>query len=212
MTRIILVRHGQSEANLSKTFAGNTDAPLTAIGRAQAEAVAAYLFKREKIDVVITSDLSRARDTGAAVAKRFQAPHLLAPALREIAAGEWEGESYEYLDTRYSEARALWKTDLKNAYCTGGETLREVFARVSAALQRILEEHEGKTVLIASHWTPILCAVCYLHGKDLDSVSDFPSPTTCSLQFFRYENGNFTTEALNVTDHLGELHSAYHQA
>lgn len=212
MTRIILVRHGQSEANLSESFAGNTDAPLTAIGKAQAAAVAAYLLDREKIDIVIASDLSRARDTGAAVASRFGIPLQLDPALREIAAGEWEGKRYEYLNAHYSEARALWKTDLKNAYCTGGETLRDVFARVSAALQRILAEHEGKTVLIASHWTPILCAVCYLHGKDLESISDFPSPTNCSLQFFRYENGKFETEALNVTDHLGELHSIYHQA
>ena len=68
-TTFYFVRHGESEANAAQRFAGQTDSPLTDLGRRQAQAVADALAA-VRFDRVVSSDLSRARDTALAIARR----------------------------------------------------------------------------------------------------------------------------------------------
>ena len=113
MTRLIIVRHGQSEANLAHLFAAHTDAKLTEIGRAQAEALAEQLSKTEKIDAVYASDLSRATDTVAPTAARFGLTVIPDEKLREIRAGDWENLPFGELrvNPAYSEDYRMWAED-----------------------------------------------------------------------------------------------------
>ena len=69
MTRIILIRHGQSIANFIGKFAGHSDFDLTELGHRQAELAAGYLLKNEKIDKIYASDLLRAYNTAVPTAK-----------------------------------------------------------------------------------------------------------------------------------------------
>ena len=210
MTRLIMIRHGQSEANKARIFAGFTDAPLSDKGREQAAAAAAYLREHEQIDAVYASDLSRATETARFTAEAFSLPIHPERGLREIFAGEWEGKRFDELDVEYPEDRARWKNDLANAFCTGGESIAEVFDRVLRTVTRIAEKNEGKTVLLACHWTPVLIAICAALGLGCDRIGECEEPKNASISIIRYENGKFSPERLNITEHLGELAERAH--
>lgn len=210
MTRIIMIRHGQSEANKARVFAGYTDAPLSEKGHAQAQAAAAYLLANERIDAVYASDLSRATETARYTADAFGLSLHTDSALREIFAGEWEGKNFDDLDAEYPEDRHRWKNDLPHAYCTGGETIAEVFERVVRTVTRIAKENEGKTVLIAAHWTPVLTMICTAEGFNISHIGACTEPKNASLSILRFENGVFYPERLNITEHLGDLAERAH--
>ncbi|MBU6423779.1 MAG: phosphoglycerate mutase family protein, partial [Chloroflexi bacterium] len=86
-TTLYFVRHGESEANAARRYAGQADSPLTERGRQQAEAVAAAL-RGVRLDRVVSSDLSRARDTAAAIAREHGLAVEVFPELREVDVGE----------------------------------------------------------------------------------------------------------------------------
>lgn len=148
-TVIYLVRHGESEANAAGRFAGQTDSPLTALGRAQAEAVAETLAGLP-FDRVISSDLSRTRDTAVAIAKRHGVEVEAFPELREIDVGEAAGR-------RFEEIRGLpgWEDDdgATGGFVQwpGGESLSRVVERVLGTVGRIVAESPGKTICIVGH-------------------------------------------------------------
>ena len=205
MTRLILIRHGQSEANKGIWWAGHTDAPLTELGHAQAEAAARYLKAHEHIDAVYSSDLSRAMNTARPTAKAFGLTVTPEVGLREIFSGEWEEQPFSVIDTKYAADRSLWFTDLANACCTGGETIAALYDRVIATVTRIAAENDGKTVLLAAHWTPILAMICHALGRPRAEIGDCPEPANASLQIIKFENGCFSPERLNITAHLNEI-------
>lgn len=205
MTRLILVRHGRSEANLKNTFAGYTDAALSDLGKRQAEAVADHLAATEHIDAVYASDLSRAVDTALPTAKRFGLTVKTDKDLREIFAGVWENMTFEDILEQYHADRVRWIEDLGNSYCTGGETVKEVAARVERALVRIAKENDGRTVMIAAHWTPIYCAFCLATNTPLEKIRTLPSPLNCAVSLFTYENDKFAPVYINDDAHLSDI-------
>ena len=204
MTRLIIVRHGQSEANLAHLFAAHTDAKLTEIGRAQAEALAEQLSKTEKIDAVYASDLSRATDTVAPTAARFGLTVIPDEKLREIRAGDWENLPFGELrvNPAYSEDYRMWAEDTANCRCTGGESVRELYDRVVTEVLEIAKRHDGKTVLIGTHWTPVAAVISHTMCGSADCVSQKLNPINAALQIFRYEDGKLTLEVSNFDEHL----------
>lgn len=143
-TTFYFVRHGESEGNAARVFTGQRDSPLTARGRQQAEAVAEELAK-VKFDRIVSSDLSRTRDTAEVIARRHGIPVEIIPELREINVGDRTG-------TPFDEARGLpnWSDDGFVAW-PGGETLEQVLARTLGAIDRLTRESSGKTVLVVGH-------------------------------------------------------------
>ena len=101
MTRLIFIRHGQSEANQQNRFAGQTNVPLTELGKAQARCAAEYITKREKIDKIYSSDLQRAHNTALPTSKLTGIPINDATELREICAGVWEGRLASEIEIEY---------------------------------------------------------------------------------------------------------------
>jgi broad specificity phosphatase PhoE len=138
------VRHGESEANAARRFAGRTDSRLTERGREQAEAVAKALAKIP-FDRIVSSPLSRCRDTALVIARRHQLPVDLEPDLVEIDVGERTG-------TPFDEARGLpeWSDDGFVAW-PRGETLDQVLARAHRVITRIASENAGQRVLVVGH-------------------------------------------------------------
>ena len=111
MTKMIFVRHGQSEANLAEIFAGHTDIPLTDLGKRQAENTAQFL-KDYPIDVIYSSDLLRAMQTAEPTARMHGMEILPDERLREIYAGEWEGVTFAALMEKYpTEFGEVWRFD-----------------------------------------------------------------------------------------------------
>jgi len=141
---LYFVRHGESEANAARRFAGRTDSPLTARGREQAEAVSDALAGVH-FDRIVSSPLARCRDTAVVIARRHGLTVDLEPDLVEIDVGERTG-------TPFDEARGLpnWRDDGFVAW-PGGETLDQVIERALRAIDRIVTRDAGKTVLVVGH-------------------------------------------------------------
>jgi probable phosphoglycerate mutase len=147
LARLIVVRHGESAANRQRVFAGQSDSPLTAAGRAQAEAVADALA-REPIARVIASDLSRARDTAEAIARRHGLTVETARALREWDVGELVGLDREATQRRYGDVRPFFEPGSR---VPGGESFEEVVARVTAFVDALVPASLGRTVCLVAH-------------------------------------------------------------
>ncbi len=205
MTRIILVRHGRSMANVADIFAGITETPLTPHGLLQAQAVANYLFEHEKIDKVYASPLSRAMDTVRPTAERFGLSVIPDKGLIEVNGGRWEGLSFAALAEKYPEDFEPWISSTPvNASPTEGESTREVYARVVACIKRIAKENEGKTVLIGSHMTPVRALLVEALFGTVEAYTRKVAVPNASLHILRYENGALTPEKISITEHLGE--------
>lgn len=209
MTKLLFIRHGQSESNLAGSFTGSTDVALTDMGLRQAEATAEYIVSTYAVDGVYASDLQRAFNTGKAVADRLGLEVHPHQGLREIFAGEWEGKSFLYLLEAYPETFAgVWRHDVGNAACDGGESVAQLRERVSAAVREIAEANPGKTLVIATHATPIRCMECICQGKSLAEMQFVPWVTNASVTEIHYENGIFTEVISSYDKHLEGMISA----
>jgi broad specificity phosphatase PhoE/ribonuclease HI len=153
-TRLLLLRHGQTELSLQRRYSGRGNPALTDLGRRQADAAAKYLAQRGGIDAVIASPLLRAHDTAAAAAKALGLDVVVDDDLIETDFGDWEGLTFTEAAERDPELHRSWLGDTKVAP-PGGESFDAVHHRVRRARNRIIAEHGGATVLVVSHVTPV---------------------------------------------------------
>jgi probable phosphoglycerate mutase len=153
-TRMLLVRHGQTELSLARRYSGRGDPPLTPTGLAQAAAVADRLARVETIAAVLTSPLARARQTAAAIAVTTGAPVVVRDDLTETDFGAWEGLTFAEAAARDPEIHRAWLAD-PSLPTPGGESFDAVHDRVARAGERIVAEYGGATVVVVSHVTPV---------------------------------------------------------
>lgn len=204
MTKLYLIRHGESQANLSRSFAGSYNIDLTEKGKEQAERVPLY-FVDKQVDCIFSSDLLRAYNTALPLAKERGIDIIKCRALREISAGQWEARTFAEIMEKYAEDYDVWLHDIGKARCTGGESSAELGARVYAAIARIVRENEGKTVVITTHATPIRAMVALLKTGSVDGMKDFPWVPNASVTEITYADGMFTLDGIGCTDHLDGL-------
>jgi probable phosphoglycerate mutase len=153
-TTTVLLRHGETPLSGERRYAGRGDIPLTATGLEQAAAAAARLAARGGIDLIVTSPLRRTRQTADAVAAATGVPLVVGDGWAETDFGEWEGLSHAEAERGWPEQMAAWLSDT-GAAPPGGESFAATSDRVLAALDTLLAEHAGSTVLVVSHVTPI---------------------------------------------------------
>jgi probable phosphoglycerate mutase len=147
-SRLILVRHGESEGNRDRVFTRTPEVPITDAGRAQARMAAAWIAARYAPIAVVSSPFTRARQTADIVAEALALPVRVEVDLRERSYGMLAGEPYSAArgSPGYDPARYwLW--------CPpgGGETLVDVGARAGAALDRVARGHPRDDVVVVSH-------------------------------------------------------------
>ena len=149
MTRLLVVRHGQTQFNAEHRYLGALDPELNATGVAQAEALRAAL--PAQLDAVLCSPLRRAWQTAEIICDdRDWTPQVHAD-FRERHVGVFEGLTQKEACTLYP---ALWAQNITrqwHAAPTGGETIAEVVDRVSHGLKVIAEQHKGQTVALVAH-------------------------------------------------------------
>lgn len=208
MTTLLIIRHGQSVSNIKGVFTGNLDLSLTEQGLQQAAITADYIVSNFQVDEVYASDLCRASDTGKAVADRLGLPVHTDRRLREIYAGQWEGRSFNDLTENFS-SYTVWRTDIGNCVTDGGESVAQLSERVLEAFTEIAKNNEGKTVVIATHATPIRALQCYCEGKTLAQMKDVPWVTNASVTTVVYENGTLRLQEACHDAHLGSIVSRF---
>ena len=205
MTKLYFIRHGESVANLAGQFAGSFDVPLTEKGRAQALATAAYL-RNVPFAAVYTSDLTRAYDTGRAVAQSHRIPVCTTDQLREIYAGDWEGKPYQQLETEYPASYHVWRTQIGLAQCPNGESVAQLQERIRRCVEEIVRNHPNESICIATHATPIRVMECVWRNISLDNMHTIPWVSNASVTIVEYdEHGVGRLIARDIHDHLGDL-------
>ncbi len=163
MTKLCLVRHGQTDWNLEGRYQGQSDVPLNESGRAQAAALAKQL-QRQCFAGICPSDLKRARETSEIIAGCLHLPVTPEPRLREINQGKWEGQLVDVIKDRYARLWLERLVDPVHVRPPGGETVGEVASRVADALDEISTLHPRKPMLIVSHGLALATALCRVHG------------------------------------------------
>ncbi len=204
-TTLIYVRHGQSEANLSAVFTGQSDVPLTPLGQRQAALTADYL-RAFPVRRVYASDLHRAMQTAEPTAVRHGLAVIPTAELREVNAGSWEGMPFEEIDRRYPVEFGTWLQDIASARCPGGETVAEVARRVTDCVNRIVADNRGSCVALFSHATPLRVLWCHWQGLPLLEASHVPWCSNASVTVVEYDDAlrpNIVRYGYDA--HLGDL-------
>ena len=153
-TRLLLLRHGQTELSVQRRYSGRGNPALTEVGCRQAEAAAQYLAQRGGIVAVVSSPLQRAYDTAAAATKALGLDVTVDDDLIETDFGVWEGLTFTEAAERDPELHRRWLRDTSTTP-PDGESFDDVLERVCRARERVIAAHQGATVLVVSHVTPI---------------------------------------------------------
>lgn len=204
MTTLLLIRHGESEANRNNIFAGQIDPPLQQRGVKQAELTAKYIMDNYKLDRIYSSDLQRAYNTAMCLSKLSGLDVIKDKGLREMDAGEWEGMLFDELPVRYPGEFGVWMEDIGKAACPGGETVSELSKRVMNTLLKIAMENEGKTVAVATHATPVRVAQSIIETGTIDRMNDFAWVSNASVTVLVYD-GTWKVVRASIDEHLDEL-------
>lgn len=205
MTRIILVRHGESEANIQGVLAGHHDVSLTALGVDQAEQTAAHLASWQ-INAVYSSDLMRAMQTAKPHAERRGIPVIPEPRFREIFCGAWEGLSYAYLTTAERERFVGQFQDNFGLFkMPDGEGIEEGGYRMYHALIEIARRHEGQTVLIASHGAVLRALWCIMRGVAPHEWAKWPFPSNASYSVAEFDGNTLVAGDYSCDSHLSAV-------
>ncbi len=153
-TRLLLLRHGQTELSVERRYSGHGDPELTPLGHAQAAGAAARLARVPDVAAVLTSPLQRARQTAALVAQATGAPLHVRERLIETDFGAWEGLTFAEARARDPQLHAEWLGSEEVAP-PGGESFATVGRRIEAERAELVKEYPGTTLVLVTHVTPI---------------------------------------------------------
>lgn len=202
--RLIVVRHGETRYNIQNRITGQSDVPLSPLGERQAELVGAYLAK-EKIDLIVSSDLHRARATAHAIARPHNLPIQDDADLREIAMGEWEGHNGEEISARFADSQTQWRaTPATYAIPGGGETITQVHTRIARAVERWYAQYPDATVVWTTHGGFIGLLACHLLELDINRRWQFRHDNASITEFW-IKPERVIMVHLNETAHLANI-------
>ena len=203
MTKVILVRHGQTQWNLEMKYQGHCDVALTDKGVEQAR-LAGKRLAGEDISAVYASDLCRAFKTAECIAKEHNLPVTAIPGLREINFGEWEGLTFQGLSSELTEAMANLFIHPDEIVIPGGETFREVKERATSALAKLVTKHPNQTIVVVSHGGTIrtlLCAALNIHLNYLWNIKQ----DNTAINMLEYYDEQVIVTLVNDVHHLDNI-------
>ncbi|MBW2982954.1 histidine phosphatase family protein [Candidatus Woesearchaeota archaeon] len=196
--RLIIVRHGETHANLNDVTQGHRNTQLTPRGKAQARKVAERL-KDERIDAAYTSDLDRALHTTQEILNHHPATELVTtPLLREQAKGIHEGRPHKERDRLLEETGTpfhKWQPE-------GGESLGDVQDKAISFLKTLEEQHINHNVLVVSHGGPIACMLTSLHDEPLEAFHRHMPRKNTAVTIIDLDGGKPSFRRVNCSRHL----------
>ncbi len=204
MTRIILIRHGQTAWNKVERIRGQVDIPLDETGLAQARATAKRVAEDWQPSAVVSSPLQRAVQTAEIIAHEVGQEVSPEPGLLDIDFGEWQGLSPTDIRDRWPKTATAWLSAPHTVSFPGGESLDCVKQRSMAALQALIERYSGEEIVAVAHTVVnrvVMCAVLGLDNSHYWRIGQ----DTCAINVFRWHRGAFYVDSLNDTCHLRRL-------
>ena len=151
-TRVLCIRHGETDWNAAGRWQGNAPVPLNEIGRAQSAALGRYLASNgTRLAALYSSDLPRAWQTAQAIAEALRLTVQPEPRLREIDLGDWQGLTREEVLAWDADRYAAYRADWRTIPAPNGESRVALKARARAAFDDIAARHPGQTVGLVTH-------------------------------------------------------------
>ena len=199
MTRIIIVRHGETDWNVGEVFRGRLDIGLNETGLAQAEALGQHLADIN-VKAVYSSPLKRALDTAGAIASHYQLEVGIARGLVDFNYGAWQGLTQQEVKERYAELYPRWLAEPHLVTMPDGESLDDVVERVRQVVETVVASHEG-TVVLVSHRVVNKVLICSLLGLDSSHFWNIRQDVA-GMTVFEYEGNQFTLIQHNDISHL----------
>ncbi len=203
MTKIYLVRHGQTAWNREEIFRGRADIPLNEIGFREAELIGEYL-KGMDIHVIYTSPLSRAKETARRIAQFFNLKVQLLIGIIDMRFGKWEGRSLQEVQKTDRELYQQWREKPHIVRLPEGESLDEVRVRAMAALEGVIQYHHGMNIVLVSHRVVNKVIICGILGIDNSHFWQI-GQDTAAINLIQFKEGKYILSLLNETCHLKPL-------
>jgi probable phosphoglycerate mutase len=200
VTRVIAVRHGETDWNAEMRMQGQLDSKLSARGRWQASRVAAAL-EGEGIEAVFASDLSRAFDTATAIADRLDLPIVVDTGLRERSFGVFQGFTYAEIDARWPAEALRWRRHDPDFGPPEGEVLRDFCQRSVATTTRIAAGQGGRTIAVVTHGGVLDCLYRAASRVDLAAPRSWELGNA-AINRLLYTAQGFTLVGWSDTSHL----------
>jgi len=200
MSEILLLRHGETLWNIEGRIQGHGDSPLSAEGLAQADALARRLVA-ERPDVLYTSDLGRARQTMAPIARATGLAPRIDPALRERCYGVFEGRTWPEIERDFPQEYAQHLSGSPQVRAQGGESMLEFHERAVGALTRIAESAADGKVVIVAHGGVLGMLYRHIANIPLAAPRTYAMPNA-SINRFSFKSGLWCLIAWGDLSHL----------
>jgi len=199
-TTVLLVRHGQTNSNVSGFYMGWSDEDLDEAGHTQARRLSSRL-SGWPIASVYTSPLRRAYTTAAILAE----PHLLElnvlDDLIELGLGDWQGLHMDEIKRRWPDVWQQSRIDPSEVTMPNGESFRQVTERAVRVFESVVGSNPGKQVVIVTHEVVVKVIVAHVLGVSNSMYRRF-EVNNASLSVIRVANGNSRLITLNDTSHV----------
>lgn len=204
-SRLLLVRHGETEWNRQTRFQGQIDVPLNDNGRAQSQKAAEFL-KDIPIDFAVTSTMLRPKETAEIILKSHPNVQLEEhPDLREISHGLWEGKLEAEIEQMYPGQLHQWRDFPASVQMPEGENLQQVWDRAIPAWQSIVAKAGSRTGLVVAHDATNKVILCHILGLELEDFWKIKqgNGAVTVIDYPQGPDGPPVLQALNITTHLG---------
>ena len=197
MTRLALIRHGETIWQAEHRYAGSIDIPLGPRGLEQAERLANWASSADLVAIWV-SPLLRARETAAPSERVTGLTARVDSRLREIHFGRGEGLTETEIKQSFPQAFAAFEADPAVHYLPGGEDPREVALRAIECFREVETMHPRGRVLVVTHNTLIRVALCQLLGVPLSKYRTvFPTIANGALSEIGLQDGRFSLLKFN---------------
>ncbi len=199
MTRLILIRHGETDYNLRNRYCGFSNPSLNKSGIWQSKKLADRLANI-KVEGIYSSDLKRTVETAKIIFKNNSIEQL--PEFREMNFGIFEGLQYDEIIKKYSRLYKNWINNPIKVKIPQGEILRDLDKRVKKRLSFILSQHKNRKIALVTHGGPIRVILC---GALKFSPNSFwkIKQDIAALNVIDYpENSSPTVVKMNDSSHL----------
>ena len=202
-TEITIVRHGETMWNVEQRIQGQHNSKLTENGTLQAELVGKALVKRE-FDVLISSDLERAAETAGIINKQLSLPLTYNANLRERSFGILEGKTLSEIKKQYPHEYTSYKSREPKFVIPEGESIEQLFVRVTSAIEEIARKYQNEKVLIVSHGLVLEMMMYKTFSIALDKPRNF-SINNSSISSFYIDGHHWFLKEWGVIEHLVSL-------
>ncbi|MFQ6016295.1 MAG: histidine phosphatase family protein [Anaerolineae bacterium] len=201
-TRLILVRHGETEWNRTERFQGHANVSLNEVGRRQARALARRLSKEgDKISTIYASDLARAYETAQIIAEALGKAVVARQDLREVDIGAWSGRTMPEISELFPEELEGWQGGVMEMQRGGGESYLDLQKRAVKAFAEIAARHPQETIVVVTHGGTMRAFLCDILNMPLRNMGRI-SLDNASLSEVNYDQEKPRVVRLNDLCHL----------